>query len=103
VLQTCPGVAEAAVVPVPNPVLGEEVGAFLVAHEGVSLDEAQVVDHCRTHLADYKVPVRIAVVPALPRNAMGRVTKGALRFDGATSGPSEARPGPARTLGQSRT
>jgi acyl-CoA synthetase (AMP-forming)/AMP-acid ligase II len=79
VIVGCRGVQEAAVVAVPNPVLGEEVGAFVVCCENGLTAEA-VIDHCRRNLADYKVPVRIEFLSTLPRNGMGRVVKHELSF-----------------------
>lgn len=85
VLGECPGVVEVAVVPVPNPVLGEEVGAFVVADAG--LTEEALLGFCRKNLADYKVPARVSFVDSLPRNAMGRVVKADLRFEPAETSP----------------
>jgi long-chain acyl-CoA synthetase len=79
VLGRHPQVAEAAVVAHPDPVLGEKVHAFVTArNEGLSEDEVRAF--CRAHLADYKVPefVTIGSEP-LPRNAIGKLQKRALR------------------------
>jgi acyl-CoA synthetase (AMP-forming)/AMP-acid ligase II len=78
VLMEHPGVAEAAVVPLPNPVLGQDVRGVVVAGADPSPTEAELIAFCRERLADYKVPVKIDFVDALPRNAMNRVVKGAL-------------------------
>jgi acyl-CoA synthetase (AMP-forming)/AMP-acid ligase II len=77
VLAAHPGVFEVAVVPMPNPVLGEDVRAVVVA-AGDPPDEAELIAFCAQRLADYKVPRRIDFVDALPRNAMNRVLKRAL-------------------------
>ena len=79
VLGRHPQVAEAAVIAHPDPVLGEKVHAFVTArNEGLSEDEVRAF--CRAHLADYKVPefVTIGSEP-LPRNAIGKLQKRALR------------------------
>ncbi|MYX41413.1 AMP-binding protein [Streptomyces sp. SID8499] len=78
-LLCAPGVADAAVLAVPDEVMGEKVGAVLFsAHE--EIDVAAVIAHCREHLADFKVPQYAAVVTeALPRNAGGKLLKGRLR------------------------
>lgn len=72
-----PAVLEAAAVPVPHEVLGEDVGAFVVVVPGV--DPAPTVEeltaHCAERLADYKVPRRIWFLDALPRNPTGKVVK----------------------------
>lgn len=80
VIHDCPGVAEVAVVPVANPVLGEEVGVFVVKSDD-ELSKDSLLSYCREHLADYKVPVRISFIDALPRNDMGRVVKRSLTFE----------------------
>jgi acyl-CoA synthetase (AMP-forming)/AMP-acid ligase II len=79
VILECPGVREVAVVAVPNPILGEEVGAVIVS-EYEDPDSAAIVDYCRAQLADFKVPVRVEFTDALPRNGMGRVQKHLLKF-----------------------
>jgi long-chain acyl-CoA synthetase len=73
-----PGVAEAAVVPVPNPVLGEDVRAVVVVAGDARPTEQELIAFCAERLADYKVPLVVEFVEALPRNGMGRVIKGAL-------------------------
>jgi acyl-CoA synthetase (AMP-forming)/AMP-acid ligase II len=78
VLSGHPGVFEVAVVPMPNPVLGEDVRAVVVATGEPPPDEAELIAFCAQRLADYKVPRRIDFVDALPRNAMNRVLKRAL-------------------------
>lgn len=77
VLLEHPAIAEAAAVPMDDPVLGEDVRAVIVAH-GEAPSTEDVVAFCRERLADYKVPARVDVVDALPRNGMGRVVKGIL-------------------------
>ncbi len=78
VLSGHPGVFEVAVVPMPNPVLGEDVRAVVVATGEPPPDEAELIAFCAQRLADYKVPRRVDFVDALPRNAMNRVLKRAL-------------------------
>jgi acyl-CoA synthetase (AMP-forming)/AMP-acid ligase II len=78
VLSGHPGVFEVAVVPMPNPVLGEDVRAVVVPTGEPPPDEAELIAFCAQRLADYKVPRRIDFVEALPRNAMNRVLKRAL-------------------------
>ena len=78
VLAEHPGVAEAAAVPMPNPVLGEDVRAVVVAAGEPAPTAEELIDFCRERLADYKVPRRVDFIDALPRNAMNRVMKSAL-------------------------
>ena len=77
-LLACPGVAEAAVFPLPDPELGEVVVAALVPSPGAVVEEAAVRALLRSRLAPYKQPQRLLVVAALPRNAGGKVVRAAL-------------------------
>ncbi len=74
-----PGVKEAAVVGVPDTRRGEQGMAFVVTAEGQNLEEAALREFVRAELAEFKVPKRIVILPALPRNAMGKVLKTELR------------------------
>lgn len=74
-----PGVKEAAVVGMPDARKGEQPVAFVVALEGQTLDEKALLQFVRGRLADYKVPKRAVFMPALPRNASGKILKTALR------------------------
>ncbi len=69
------GVLEAAVVGIPHEVLGEDVGAFVVARPGATLDADELTTFCRDRLADYKVPRRVWFLDELPHNATGKVLK----------------------------
>jgi HIP---CoA ligase len=82
VLARLDGVAESAVIGVPDPRLGEVGQAFLVARPGHALAEADVLAFCRERLANYKVPRRVVFRGALPRNASGKVLKKELRDGG---------------------
>jgi fatty-acyl-CoA synthase len=76
VLHEHPAVVEAAVVGVPDERWGEVCAAFVVLRADTS--EEELLDHCRTRLARYKVPKTVRAVPALPRNAMNKVVKAEL-------------------------
>lgn len=81
VLLSAPGVVEAAVLAVPDDVMGEKVGAVLVT-ESAPFDLATVLEHCREHLADFKIPQYAVLLDgALPRNPGGKVLKGQLRAE----------------------
>jgi malonyl-CoA/methylmalonyl-CoA synthetase len=73
------GVLESAVVGVPDDDFGEAVVAVLVAEPGATVEPERVREHARANLASFKVPKRVHVVDSLPRNAMGKVEKAALR------------------------
>jgi len=74
-----PGVKEAAVIGKPDPRKGEQPVAFLAANDGVALEEMALLQFMRRKLANYKVPRRIVILPALPRNATGKILKTKLR------------------------
>jgi long-chain acyl-CoA synthetase len=74
-----PGVKEAAAIGVPDARRGEQPVAFVTAAEGQTLDEKALLQFIRSKLADYKVPKQIIVLPALPKNATGKILKTELR------------------------
>ncbi|HTK66795.1 MAG TPA: AMP-binding protein [Pseudonocardia sp.] len=79
-LASVSGLAEAAVVGVPDDVMGEKVGAVLVPAPGVTLEPSSVVAELRERLADFKVPQYIVVrSEPLPRNPGGKILKRNLR------------------------
>lgn len=73
-----PGIAEAAVIGVPDDRWGETVKAVLVAR-GAPPSNDSITSHCRTLIAGYKLPRIIEFVDALPLLATGKVNKIALR------------------------
>jgi HIP---CoA ligase len=73
------GVAESAVVGVPDDRLGEVGQAYVVTRRGHALDEAAVLAFCRERLANYKVPRHVVFRDALPRNPSGKTLKRLLR------------------------
>ncbi len=80
-----PGVSEVAVLGLPDERLGEVVVAGLVAESGDWADGdpaallEDVQSYCLNHLAHYKVPAKMLVLHAIPRNAMGKVVEAELR------------------------
>jgi acyl-CoA synthetase (AMP-forming)/AMP-acid ligase II len=74
-----PGVAQSAVIGVPDERMGEVGCVYVVAKPGAVLAEAGVIAWCREHMANYKVPRHVLLVGALPTNAAGKVVKYQLR------------------------
>jgi acyl-CoA synthetase (AMP-forming)/AMP-acid ligase II len=76
VLEGHPGVAEAAVVGVPDQRLGETIRAYVVATDPASPPETDDLHaYCRQRLAGFKVPAQWAIVAALPRNPVGKILR----------------------------
>jgi HIP---CoA ligase len=74
-----PGIAQVAVIGVPDERMGEVGMAFVVPRPGATLDRAELIAWCRSEMANFKVPRRIEIVSALPTNASGKVLKYELR------------------------
>ena len=79
VLHDHPAVAAAAVVGTPDERWGERVTAIVVVRAGCTVTAAELVAHCRDHLAGFKTPRHIEFVDALPLNTTGKIDKPALR------------------------
>ncbi len=91
VLERHPGVAQAAVVGVPDELGGEEVAAHLVCRPGWAIDFGDLVSWCRAALAEFEVPRYFELHPDLPRTATNKVDKSALRAAWATPAGGGAR------------
>ena len=74
-----PGVAQVAVVGIPDERLGEVGMAFVLPAPGATLEPAALIAWCREQMANYKVPRAVEIVEALPLNASGKVMKFVLR------------------------
>ena len=79
VLVKVPHPLEAAVVGQPSERRGEQAVAFVVPNDNTRIDENELLKFIRSKLADYKVPKRVILSPALPRNATGKILKTELR------------------------
>ncbi len=74
-----PKVAEAAVVGMKDPLMGEDVLAFVVLRKGEQASEAEIVAFCESRLARFKCPKRIRFVDALPKSPIGKILRKELR------------------------
>ncbi|QWF24455.1 FadD3 family acyl-CoA ligase [Nocardioides sp. LMS-CY] len=79
VLARMEGVADVAVIGVPDERMGEVGKAYVVAAPGHTVEPDQVVAFAKERLANFKVPRQVAVVDSLPRNLSGKVLKTELR------------------------
>jgi fatty-acyl-CoA synthase len=80
VISRLPYVEEVAIIGLPDTEWGEVVTGIVVAKERKDVaTEKEIVSFCREHLAGYKCPKRIYFMDALPRNAVGKVSKEQLK------------------------
>jgi len=74
------GVLEAAAVGVPDAMRDEAIHLYVVERPGATVSSEQVMEHCREHLARFKVPDAVHVVDTLPRTSVGKIQKHLLRL-----------------------
>jgi long-chain acyl-CoA synthetase len=79
VLYGHPQVAEAAVVGMADPLMGEEVVAFVVVKPGQAVTPHELIAFCQERLAKYKSPKEVRIVPALPKSPIGKILRKELR------------------------
>jgi acyl-CoA synthetase (AMP-forming)/AMP-acid ligase II len=79
VVHQLPQIAEAAVVGRPNPVYGEEPVLFVSLQPDTSISADMICEHLGDSLSKYKLPVDITILDDLPKNAVGKIDKPALR------------------------
>ncbi|KRR21593.1 AMP-binding protein [Bradyrhizobium retamae] len=81
VIYELPQVREVAVVGMPDERWGEKPVAVVVLSDGATLDLPDLIEHCRTSLASFKVPKQLIIRDHLPRNPSGKVLKRVLRAE----------------------
>ncbi len=74
-----PKVAEAAVVGTPDPLMGEDVLAFVVLKDGQRATAEEVMAFCQTRLARFKCPKQVRFVDSLPKSPIGKILRKELR------------------------
>ena len=79
VLYAHPHVAEAAVVGMRDPLMGEDVLAFVALKPGATVEADDLLAFCQERLAKYKCPKRVRFVPALPKSPIGKILRKELR------------------------
>jgi len=81
VLYALAGIKEAAVVGVPDEVLGRALKALVVVEEGAALQARDIIAHCMAHLEDFMVPRLVEFRDALPKTSTGKIRRAALQAE----------------------
>ncbi|MDR0537845.1 MAG: AMP-binding protein [Tannerellaceae bacterium] len=76
------GIKDIQVVGIPSKKYGEEVGAFIILHDGVKMTDDEVRDYCRGQIARHKIPKYIFFVNSFPLTGSGKIRKFKLRDQG---------------------
>jgi acyl-CoA synthetase (AMP-forming)/AMP-acid ligase II len=79
VLYRLPGVVEAAVIGVPDELLGQAIKAFVVCSKDHSLTKRDVLRHCTQYLEDFMIPRSVEFRESLPKTSSGKIKRSALQ------------------------
>ena len=74
-LYNFPGIKDVQVAGIPSKKYGEEVGAFIIAHEGADIHESDIKEFCKGKIARYKIPKYILFVEEFPLTGSGKIQK----------------------------
>ena len=80
-LYTHPAIQEAAVVGLPDDYRGEDVAAFVTLQPGAEATSAEIIAHCREHLAAFKAPHQVTFIDELPKTGSGKILRRTIRED----------------------
>ncbi|MDR2402860.1 MAG: AMP-binding protein [Spirochaetaceae bacterium] len=78
-LYTIPEIKDVQVVGIASEKYGEEVGAFIILHEGAQINEEDIRDYCRSRISRFKIPKYVFFVNSFPLTASGKIQKYLLR------------------------
>lgn len=79
ILYRHPAVSEAAVIGVPDPMMGQEIRAYVVLRAGHAAREDELIEYCLANLTKFKTPKTVAFLEAMPKNQMGKILRKELR------------------------
>jgi long-chain acyl-CoA synthetase len=77
-LHGIPGVREAAVIGIPDELMGEAIRAYVALNEGASLTDKEIKAYCLSKLENFMVPKEVVFLPELPKTATGKIRKKSL-------------------------
>ena len=81
-LYSLEGIVEAAVIPVPDEILGQAIKAYIVRRNGFPLTEKDILKHCKNELEEFAIPKYIEFRSSLPKTSSGKIDKLTLKQEG---------------------